>query len=52
MMKPLFLQKRQYTQLVMADDFVFTADEASELHWKMDKHNMIEEIGKCCQIAA
>jgi hypothetical protein len=51
-MKPLFVQKRQYTQVVTTDDFVFTADEASEVHRKIDKHNMIEEIAKCCRIAA
>jgi hypothetical protein len=52
MMKPLFVQKCQYTQVVTTDDFIFTADEASEVHQKVDKHNMIEEIAKCCRIAA
>jgi hypothetical protein len=52
MMKPLFVQKRQLTQVVMTDDFMFPADEASEMHQKMDKHNMTEGIVKCHQIAA
>jgi hypothetical protein len=52
MMKTLFLQKQQYIQVVTTDDFTFSADKASEVHRKMDKHNMIEEIAKCCQIVA
>ncbi len=38
--------------MVTTDDFTFTADKASEVHQEMDKHNMIEEIAKCCRIAA